>query len=317
MRDRAVSRAHGLLLGYLLDLLLGDPRRGHPVAGFGHVAGRAEQRFHADSRAVGAAYTLTLVGTTAALGSAAHRMVRHRPALDVALTAATTWAVLGGASLAREAAAVHAHLERGDLAAGRDRVTHLVGRDPSRLDADGVARATVESVAENTSDAVVAPLFWGALAGPAGLLGYRAVNTLDAMVGHRSVRHRRFGWATARLDDLLNLVPARVSALLAAAAAPVVAGRPGAALDTWRQHARRHPSPNAGPVEASFAGALGVVLGGTNVYAGTVEDRGALGTGRPVAPADIPRAVRLARVVGTGSVILAASAATARRRRRR
>ena len=310
-------RARGLLLGYLLDLLFGDPRRGHPVAGFGLVAARVEQRVHADSRAAGVAYATALVGSTAALGSLADKAVRGHRVLDVALTAGTTWAVLGGASLAREAASVHAHLARGDLPSARKQVTHLVGRDPSGLDPDGVARATVESLAENTSDAVVAPLFWGALAGPAGLLGYRAANTLDAMVGHRSERHLRFGWAAARLDDLLNLAPARVSALLAAAAAPLVGGRPADALRAWHRDAPAHPSPNAGPVEAGFAGALGVVLGGVNVYAGTVEDRGALGHGRRVRPADIPRAVRLARVVGLGGVILAASAASARHRRRR
>lgn len=310
-------RARGLLLGYLLDLLLGDPRRGHPVAGFGLVAARLERRMHADSRAAGAVYVTVLVGSTAALGSLADKTVRGRRVLDVAVTAGITWTVLGGASLAREAASVHRHLARGDLPAAREQVTHLVGRDPSGLDPDGVARATVESLAENTSDAVVAPLFWGALAGPAGLLGYRAANTLDAMVGHRSERHLRFGWAAARLDDLLNLAPARLSAMLAAAAAPLVGGRPADALAAWGRDAPAHPSPNAGPVEAGFAGALGVVLGGVNVYAGTVEDRGTLGHGRPVRAADIPRAVRLARVVGLGGVTLAAGATSARHRRRR
>ncbi|MGA8995711.1 MAG: cobalamin biosynthesis protein, partial [Nocardioidaceae bacterium] len=125
------------------------------------------------------------------------------------------------------------------------------------------------------TDAVVAPLLWGAVGGPAGLLGYRAVNTLDAMVGHRSPRYHRFGWAAARLDDAANLVPARVAATLAV----LLGGRPAASLRAWRRDARRHPSPNAGPVEAAFAGALGLRLGGVNRYGADVQDRGLLGDG--------------------------------------
>ncbi|MCR4515053.1 cobalamin biosynthesis protein, partial [Aeromicrobium sp. 50.2.37] len=173
---------------------------------------------------------------------------RRGPVAEAVLTAACTWAVLGGRSLEREALAVHALLDADDLAGARRRVTHLVGRDPSTLDVEGVARATVESVAENTSDAVVAPLVAGAVAGVPGLLAYRAANTLDAMVGHRTPRLERFGWAAARLDDGLNLVPARLSATLAVVTAPLVDGSPGTAVRAWRRDARHHPSPNAGPV---------------------------------------------------------------------
>jgi adenosylcobinamide-phosphate synthase len=162
----------------------------------------------------------------------------------------------------------------------------------------------VESVAENTSDAVVAPLFWGALAGLPGLLGYRAVNTLDAMIGHRSPRYLRFGWAAARLDDAANWLPARLAAVLTAAIAPSVAGSPAAAWRAWRRDARQHPSPNAGVVEAAFAGSLGVRLGGTNSYQGRAEVRGVLGDGRPVAVADIARAVRLSRRVSGAALAL-------------
>ncbi len=298
-----MGRAVGLILGYAADRLLGDPSRWHPVAGFGRVAAALEARTYDDSRAAGVLHTLVLVGGSVALG----RVVPERT-WPVALC---TWAVLGGCSLAREADAVHSRLSGGDLAAARERVTHLVGRDPSTLGPDEIARATIESVAENTSDAVVAPLLWGAVAGPAGLLGYRAVNTLDAMVGHRSPHYARFGWAAARLDDLVNLVPARVTALLAAAT------RPRPALAAWRRDAGRHPSPNAGPVEASFAGALGIRLGGVNRYGDDVQDRGQLGSGRPPRPADIPRAVRLADGVGLGALTLAVLAATAARRARR
>jgi adenosylcobinamide-phosphate synthase len=298
-----VGRAAGLVLGYAADRLLGDPRRFHPVAGFGRVALAVESRTYADRRAAGALHSLAVVGGTVLLA----RTLRD----GTLVTALCTWTVLGGRSLAREATAVAAHLDAGDLPAAREQVTHLVGRDPTRLGPDEVARATVESVAENTSDAVVAPLLWGAVGGPAGLLGYRAVNTLDAMVGHRSPRYLRFGWASARLDDAANLVPARVTALLAATASP------GPALRAWRRDAGRHPSPNAGPVEASFAGALGIRLGGENRYGDQVQDRGFLGDGRAPVPADIGRAVALADRVGAGALSLAVLAAIARRRPRR
>src|SRR3954452_4670412 len=152
-------------------------------------------------------------------------------------------------------------LAGGDLEAARAALPVLAGRDPRGLGQEELARATVESVAENTSDAAVAPLFWGAVAGVPGLLTYRAVNTLDAMVGHRSERYERFGWAAARLDDLANWVPARITAGLTALLAPVVEGSPRRALEVCWRDGGKHPSPNAGPVEAAFAGALGRTLG--------------------------------------------------------
>ena len=288
---RPAARALGLALGYTLDRLLGDPTRHHPVAGFGRLAGALEQRTYADSRAAGALHVAVLVGGATALG----RLLPER----TVVVAACTWAVLGGRSLEREARAVHDLLAEQDLPAARRRLTHLVGRDTSVLDVSEVSRAAIESVAENTSDAVVAPLLWGAVAGPAGLIGYRAVNTLDAMVGHRSPRYARFGWAAARLDDVVNLLPARVTALLAATSAPEPA------LRAWRRDAGRHPSPNAGPVEAAFAGALGVRLGGANRYGDDVQDRGHLGDGRPPEAADVLRAVRLANRVDLLALALA------------
>jgi adenosylcobinamide-phosphate synthase len=205
--------------------------------------------------------------------------------------------VLGGRSLRREASVIADQLAAGDLDSARTQVRNLVGRDTRELGPDQIARATVESVAENTADAVVAPLLWGAAAGVPGLLGYRAVNTLDAMVGHRSPRYAEFGWAAARLDDAANVVPARVAGLLAALAAPLVGGSPAAAWRVMRDDAGQHPSPNAGVVEAAFAGALGVRLGGRNVYEGRVEERGVLGTGRAVEVGDIARANRLGGAV--------------------
>jgi adenosylcobinamide-phosphate synthase len=261
-------------------------------------------------------FTAGLVTATAGAGWAVERLVRPRPVLQLAVTAVGTWAVLGGASLLREASALADQLTAADLAAARAQVTHLVGRDPSRLDAAGIARATVESLAENTSDAVVAPLWWGAVAGVPGLVTYRAINTLDAMVGHRTERYLRFGWASARLDDVVNLLPARLTALLVAAVAPVVGGRPRTVLQVVRRDAGRHPSPNAGPVEAAVAGALGVTLGGVNVYDGVAEDRGALGTGPAPAVVDIARTGRLVAVVSAAAAVVGAAVALASGARR-
>ena len=307
---RPDPRAAGLLLGALADAAAGDPRRWHPVAGFGTAAAGLERHAYADRRAAGVAHVVVLVGAVLAAGAAAERAAR-RPMARTLLTAAATWAVLGGTSLAREGAALAGELERADLTAARRRLPSLCGRDPAALDAAGLARAGTESVAENTSDAVVAPLLWGAVAGVPGLLGYRAVNTLDAMVGHRSPRYRRFGWAAARLDDAANLVPARGAALLVAACAPAVGGRPGAAVAAWRRDAAAHPSPNAGPVEAAVAGALGVRLGGRTVYRHGVDERPPLGAGPPPTPADLRRAVRLSRLVGAAATVLSALVAAA------
>ena len=296
MRGPARGRVLGLLLGYAADRVLGDPARRHPVAAFGSVAAAVERRTHADSRARGVIHTTLLVGGVVVVGALA-----ERAAPRTLVTALAAWAVLGGRSLEREALAVHALLEAGELPAARRRLTHLVGRDPTRLGPDEIARAVVESVAENTSDAVVAPLVWGSLAGVPGLLGYRAVNTLDAMVGHHSIRYERFGWAPARLDDLLNLAPARLAGLATVAVAGQ--GRRAAAWQAWRRDAAAHPSPNAGVVEAAFAGALGLRLGGANTYGDRCERRAGLGDGPPPTPVDIPRAVRLARLVSRAGIV--------------
>ncbi|MFG2722471.1 cobalamin biosynthesis protein [Streptomyces sp. NPDC048416] len=287
--------AYGATAGLIGDLLLGDPRRGHPVAAFGRAAGAVERALWRDHRGWGALHTIVCAGGAAATAALASRALRCRPAASVALTAAATWSVVGGTSLGREARAIGGALAAGDIEVARERLPHLCGRDPQSLDSDGIARAVVESVAENTSDAVVGALVWGALAGVPGLVGFRAVNTLDAMIGHKSVKYRRYGWASARLDDVAGWPGARLTAALAALAGPDTKG----AVRAWRADAAQHPSPNAGPVEASFAGALGVRLGGTLSYAGRVEHRPVLNArGRPVAVADIERAVRLSRTVG-------------------
>ncbi|WP_245160757.1 cobalamin biosynthesis protein [Blastococcus sp. CT_GayMR16] len=300
--------AAGLVLGAVADLLLADPRRWHPVAGFGSAAGALERRLWQDSRPAGVAHALALTGAAVGAGAALQRAGRRRPLVRALLTAATTWTVLGGTSLGRAAATMHAALAEGDVVAARAALPALAGRDPSALDEGGLARATVESVAENTSDAAIAPLFWGAVAGIPGLLGYRAVNTLDAMVGHHSPRYERFGWAAARIDDVANWIPARLTAALTVLCAPVAGGSAAGALVTWRRDGAAHPSPNAGHCEAAMAGALGLRLGGRNVYGSRVEDRPTLGRGRPPVADDIPRAVRLSRAVWIAAAVLAATA---------
>jgi len=297
-----VSRPLGLLLGFAADRLLGDPRRFHPVAGFGQAATRLERRLYDDSRPAGTAYAGVLVGSAVAAGVVAERLTRDKPIANTLLTAAATWAVLGGRSLEREAEVMAGLLEEKDIPAARDRLGHLCSRDATDLEADELARATVESVAENTSDAAVAPLLWGGVLGLPGLLGYRAANTLDAMVGYKSTKYRNFGWASARLDDLVNLVPARVCALLTG----LTSGRPAAVWRVWQRDAPGHPSPNAGPVEAAFAGALDLRLGGTNTYGDEIENRGTLGDGSPPAVADIRRTATLARRVSYSAAATAA-----------
>jgi adenosylcobinamide-phosphate synthase len=297
--------ATGLALGYLADQIFGDPRRGHPVAAFGAAAAWLERRCYADRQAAGLLHTGALVGAATMFGAVLDRLIGKRSAAAIMATALATWTVLGGRSLSREAATIAGQLASGELIAAREQVRHLVGRDTAELSAQEVARATVESLAENASDAVVAPLLWGAVAGLPGLLGYRAVNTLDAMIGHRSPRYLRFGWAAARLDDLVNWAPARLAALAAAVWAPLVGGTARNAIGVVRRDAGQHPSPNAGVMEAAFAGALDVRLGGCNVYHGMVEDRGILGNGRPVEVTDIARANRLAAAVSVSAFIMA------------
>lgn len=296
-----LSSVLGLVAGFAADRVIGDPQRFHPVAGFGGLAAALESRAYFPSRGRGAAYAGVLTGGAFVSGLLLERTTRRNPLLHGALTAAVSWAVLGGASLEGEARAVSELLTEGRVVDARQRLTHLVGRDTSTLDEAEIVRAVVESVAENTSDAVVAPLLLGGLLGVPGLVGYRAANTLDAMVGHRSERYRDFGWASARLDDVLNLAGARLTALLVVLFGP----DPRRALATWRRDAAGHPSPNAGPVEASFAGALGVRLGGTNRYGSRTEHRHVLGDGRPPTRDDIDRAIDLARRVDRAALVVA------------
>lgn len=295
--------------GWVADLVLGDPARRHPVAGFGQLAARVEQAVYAPSRARGTAYAAGLVGGAGLAGASLARLGERLGGRcgRALVLAAVTWAALGGRSLTRVAARLADDVQRGDLDAARTALPSLCGRDPQTLDADGLARAALESVAENTSDAVVGALLWGAVAGPAGVAAYRAANTLDAMVGHRNDRYEDFGWAAARLDDVLGWPSARLAAGLAALCAPLVGGATDTTLEVVLRDGGRHPSPNAGRVEAAFAGALGVCLGGPLAYGGHAEIRPALGDGRAPAAADVHRATRLSLAVGATAALTCAA----------
>ncbi len=231
--SRAGSSPAAIALGagWAADALLGDPARFHPVAGFGHAGEALERTLWRPSRAAGTAYVAALVVPLTAAVAAVDATLRRRPWARFALGFVATWVVLGGRSLAREAHRLADAVDRGDLDRAREIAPTLAGRDPSELDGPELCRATVESVAENTTDAVVAPLLWCAVAGPAGAVVYRAANTLDAMVGHRNERYERFGWAAARLDDLLTWPAARLASLLTVALAPLAGADPRGA---WR-----------------------------------------------------------------------------------
>ncbi|MBO0680463.1 cobalamin biosynthesis protein [Mycolicibacterium sp. S2-37] len=288
----------GIAAGIVADAVLGDPRRGHPVAGFGSAAARMERLSYSDSRTAGVLHAGVLLAALAVAGLAAERCAVRRGTLaTAAVTGVATFYALGGTSLSSVGSDMSGLLEDGDVDGARLLLPSLCGRDPNALDAEGLARAAAESIAENTSDAHIAPLVWAALAGVPGVLVYRGANTLDAMIGNRSPRYLRFGWAAARFDDVLNLLPARVTGLLAVGCAPLIGGSPGAALTAWRRDAARHPSPNAGVAEASFAGALGVRLGGPTQYAHQLEIRPTLGDGPAPRVADLRRAVGLSQGV--------------------
>jgi adenosylcobinamide-phosphate synthase len=287
------GRPLGAAAGILLDLALGEPPAPvpHPVALFGSLMLGVEHALWRDHKAAGVVHATIGVAVGAITGAAARS------------TAATTYVAVAGRLLHHSAGDVATALDAGDLDRARALLPALAGRDATTLDEPEIARAVVESVAENTVDAIVAPALWAAVLGGAGALGYRAVNTLDSMVGHRSDRYRRYGWASARLDDAANWLPARATAALVATV------RPRRAATVWhavRHDAPHHPSPNAGVAEAAFAAALGLRLGGVNRYGDRVEQRAPLGPGRPPHRGDIHRAVRLSRDV---SVALAGALA--------
>lgn len=289
-------------IALVFERLVGYPnwlvgRIGHPVIWMGALIARLDKGLNggAGRRGKGVVALVVLLGMTGVVSVAVAWLCRMLP-FGFLIEAVLASTLLAQKSLGDAVAAVAAGLRR-SLAEGRTAVSHIVGRDPEVLDEAGVARAAVESLAESTSDGVVAPLFWLVLLGLPGIALYKAANTADSMIGHKTERHLEFGWAAAKFDDLVNLVPARLTALLVAGATFFVRGAaPAAAWATARRDAHKHDSPNAGWPEAAFAGALGYTLGGPRSYAGEVVDLPSFGAGRAdLGPVDIERALGLYR----------------------
>jgi len=291
----------------LIEIIVGYPDRlvraiGHPVMWIGALIGALDRMLNRKTlsdgarRAAGGAAVLVLLAVAAGVAVALERGLTRLP-YGLAAEALVASTLIAQRSLHRHVADVAAALETRGLVAGRRAVAHIVGRDPDALNEAGVARAAIESLAENFSDGIVAPVFWLAVGGLVGGACYKAINTADSMIGHRTSRHAAFGFVAARLDDLVNLPASRLTALLIVAAAAVTPGASPAA--GWRaviRDAPRHRSPNAGWPEAAMAGALGLKLAGLRVYAGVAVDDATMGDGRSAATAaDIRAALALYR----------------------
>ena len=282
----AVAMAVDALVGWPAPLFA---RIGHPVTWLGALITTLDARWNRTTdapalrRAAGIAAALTVIGLAGGVGWILQAACPQGWA-GTLLIGIAAWPLVALRSLHDHVAAVAGPLQAGDLAGARVAVSQIVGRDPATLDEAGIARAAIESLAENTSDGVVAPLVWGALLGLPGIIGYKAINTLDSMIGHRTERHEAFGWASARIDDVVNLVPARLTGLLFVLLAP----RRSEAMACMLRDARRHRSINAGWPEAAMAGALGVRLSGPRVYHGSMADEPWLnGAARDPLAADI------------------------------
>lgn len=308
-----------MLIGLAIDALVGWPKAlfaaiGHPVGWMGYVIRQLDTWLNLEETEDGARRIAGLVAALAVI------------ALSAELAAIAMWLLPGGwagwivagilawpfiafRSLADHVGAVASPLLAGDLEGARAAVSMIVGRDPAQLDEAGTTRAALESLAENASDGVVAPLFWGAVFGLPGLVGYKAINTLDSMIGHRTPRYESFGWAAARIDDLANLIPARLTGCLFAA----VSGRFGTALSVMRRDAGQHRSPNAGWPEAAMAAALGIRLSGPRAYHDRIADEPWINGDAPDPdPADLARGLAIyRRAIALFAALLAAPAALA------
>lgn len=274
--------AGAMVVAMAVDALLGWPsklfaRIGHPVTWLGRLIAAVDTGWNRGSdppalrRAAGVAGALLVIALAVAFGWLLQSLLQLLLPwgwIQIALVGILAWPLVALRSLHDHVAAVANPLLAGDIAAAREAVSRIVGRDPAALDEAGIARAAIESLAENASDGIVAPLLWGALFGLPGILGYKAINTLDSMIGHRSERHEAFGWAAARIDDVANFIPARLTGFLFVLLAP----RRSEALSCMTRDARRHRSPNAGWPEAAMAGALGVRLSGPRIYHGSATD---------------------------------------------
>jgi len=309
-----VGFAGAMAVAMAVDALLGWPagvfaRIGHPVTWLGALINILDARWNRNTdaaavrRAVGIAAAVLVIALAAGLGWVLqYVMLLGWP--RIWLIGVLAWPLLALRSLHDHVAAVVRPLQAGDLAAARIAVAQIVGRDPATLDEAGIARAAIESLAENASDGIVAPVFWGALFGLPGIIGYKAINTLDSMIGHRTERHQAFGWASARIDDVANIVPARLTGLLFALIAP----RRLDAMGCMMRDARRHRSINAGWPEAAMAGALGVRLSGPRIYHGSIADEPWLnGAARDPGAADIARGLAIyarAMIVLAGCLVI-------------
>ncbi|WLB86517.1 adenosylcobinamide-phosphate synthase CbiB [Bradyrhizobium japonicum] len=294
--------AGAMAVAMAVDALLGWPsslfaRIGHPVTWLGWLIAAIDSAWNRASdppalrRAAGVAGALAVIALSVALGWGLQSLLPSGW-IQIMAVGILAWPLVALRSLRDHVAAVAAPLRDGDIAAARDAVSRIVGRDPAALDEAGIARATIESLAENASDGIVAPVFWGALLGLPGILGYKAINTLDSMIGHRSERHEAFGWAAARIDDVANFIPARVTGFLFVLLAP----HRSEALSCMTRDARRHRSPNAGWPEAAMAGGLGVRLSGPRIYHGSATDEPWLNEGaRDPRAADVDEALTLYR----------------------
>nr|QIP10665.1 cobalamin biosynthesis protein CobD [Bradyrhizobium symbiodeficiens] len=294
--------AGAMMLAMAVDALLGWPswlfaRIGHPVTWLGQMIGAIDSGWNRASdppafrRGAGIAGALVVIAFSVAVGWVL-QVLLPSGWIQIALLGVMAWPLVALRSLHDHVAAVADPLLAGDIAAARDAVSRIVGRDPAALDEAGIARAAIESLAENASDGIVAPVFWGALFGLPGILGYKAINTLDSMIGHRSERHEAFGWAAARIDDVANFIPARLTGFLFVLLAP----RRSDALTCMTRDARRHRSPNAGWPEAAMAGGLGVRLSGPRIYHGSTTNEPWLNEGaRDPRAADITEALTVYR----------------------
>ncbi|MHB0772556.1 adenosylcobinamide-phosphate synthase CbiB [Bradyrhizobium sp. 5.13L] len=297
-----MSFAGAMAVAMAVDALLGWPsslfaRIGHPVTWLGRLIVVIDSAWNRASdppalrRTAGVAGALVVIALSVALGWLLQSFLPGGW-LEIALIGILAWPMVALRSLYDHVAAVAEPLRAGDITAAREAVSRIVGRDPAALDEAGIARAAIESLAENASDGIVAPVFWGALLGLPGILGYKAINTLDSMIGHRSERHEAFGWAAARIDDVANFIPARVTGFLFVLLAP----HRSEALSCMTRDARRHRSPNAGWPEAAMAGGLGVRLSGPRIYHGSVTNEPWLNEGaRDPRAADIGEALTLYR----------------------
>lgn len=284
-----MSAALTAVIAVLLDAALGEPRRSHPLVGFGRWARGIEQRLHADSRGAGVlAWAGAVVPLVLATFGLHWWFGQQSPWLAAAFSAATLYLAIGHRSLREHARPVAEALADGRLDDARAAVSRVVSRDTGALDPSQVAAAATESVLENGNDAVFGALFWFALLGAPGAVLYRLANTLDAMWGYRTARYENFGWAAARMDDVLNWVPARLTA-----ATYALLGETRRAWRCWRRQAPQWDSPNAGPVMAAGAGAIGVRLGGAAPYHGVWEERPTLGEGVSADAGSIERALSL------------------------